>query len=337
MGKKSWICLLLVAVVIVGLWLSAFFHEYNVSYRGKSIQAWIKDLPAPGQNFRGISWSPLRAETNTAAQSKAIDAVQQIGTNGLPYLMAEMRTTKISIRDQAAGIWPTIKEKWESALSHAPAGQMPSPQSSHNDKTAAERRHWDAARGFHALGPLGKSAVPELSQMLTNGNTSADAAYALSGMGPDGLAALLNVLTNGVAPSQGDWPQLCIIWALGQTPEAGRQAVPELMSFLHDKDYTLRFGAAWTLGRLHTQPEVIAPALGESLGDTGFNVRSMSEQALKEYGITSFTRGSLVKYLDDPKLHVRMAATNALRALFPEEAAKLGISISSTNSPPPSQ
>lgn len=337
MGKKSWVCLLLVVVMALALWISALFYGHGVSYQGKTLQAWIHDLPAPGQTWRGISWAPMAGGTNTESQSQAIEAVRHISTNGLPYLMAEMRTTKIGAKDRAADIWASIKEKWQGMFSRASIQQRFSPQSSRNEKTQAQMRHWDAARGLHALGPLGKSAIPELTQMLTNGDSSADAAFALSGMGPEGLAALLNVLTNGVPLSQGDWPQLCIIWALGQTPEAGRQAVPELMIFLHDKDFTLRMGAAWTLGRLRTQPEVIAPALAESLGDTGFNVRSMSEQALKEYGLTSFTRASLVKYLDDPKLHIRMAATNAFRALFPDEAAKVGIAVASTNSPPPSQ
>jgi hypothetical protein len=51
----------------------------------------------------------------------------------------------------------------------------------------------------------------------------------------------------------------------------------------------------------------------------------MTELALAKYGIESLSARALTDYLKGPKLHVRMAATNALRVLHPKEAAEAGI------------
>ncbi|MDB6109180.1 MAG: hypothetical protein JWR69_930, partial [Pedosphaera sp.] len=74
-----------------------------------------------------------------------------------------------------------------------------------------------------------------------------------------------------------------------------------------------------------SDPELVAPALALNLGDTNFNTRHQTQRALAAYGIKDTNTPALLEYLNDSTLHVRMAATNALKTLDPVAGAKAGI------------
>ena len=73
--------------------------------------------------------------------------------------------------------------------------------------------------------------------------------------------------------------------------------------------------------RLPGPPPLNSEARGAACGHT----HGLTEKTLAKYGLTSLTVPALKEYLNDPQSHVRMAATNALRVLFPEEAAQAGL------------
>lgn len=319
MGRK-WLWFLLSALAVLAIFWAWLGHDNSPTYHGRTLSAWIQRLPAASAN-RGISWGPMVQNPETAQELEAEDAVRHIGTNALPYLLTELHA-KDGVREQLLGFWTKVKDFSKQMISRRkPASSLPSPVN--NEMSSGELRHWNAARGFHALGPLGKSAIPELMPLLTNGFGSScpDAAYALSAMGPEGVAAMVPILTNN-SPFMGDWAQMCEIWALGQTPSAGRLCVRELMALAQGTNNSLQWSAIWTLGQLKTNDDLIAPAVAAHLGDSGFNVRWACENALQNYGLKDVTRSSLKKCLDDPQLSVRMAATNAMIALYPDEVAK---------------
>ncbi|MDB6109187.1 MAG: putative domain containing protein [Pedosphaera sp.] len=308
--KTKWFRILL-AIAVVAMVGTIAWQVRRASgpfYEGESLAVWARRLPGGQDNFNGISWSPLLFD-GSHQESKAEQAIRQMGTNALPALMRRMRTG-----DSARGVTFDKVMRWARSRVSGQSVDFTI------EMSPAERRRWEAALALHALGPLAKPAVPELAALLTNRVCSRDAAYALASMGPEGFVPLRQAMTN-----RWDWIQMCAVWALGQTPTDGKFAVSALLGCLQDKSPGVRSAAAWSLGRIHADPELVAPALATKLGDTGPGVRAITEGALKEYGITSVTNSALVRYLDDPKLHVRMAATNALKAIDPEAAVKAGV------------
>ncbi|MDB6109186.1 MAG: domain containing protein [Pedosphaera sp.] len=306
--KPFRILLAVVVMAVVGVILWQVWLLRGASYGGKSLAAWVQRLAGGNNQSKAIGWGPM-SDLKSGREAEAEQAIRAMGTNTLPLLLRTMHAdnTVQSVKLEEFKRWV------RSRVFRQPVGFG-------SEMSAIERRRWEAALVLHALGPMAKPAIPELALLVTNSVFSRDAAYALAGMGPEAMGPLRQAMTNS-----SDWVQLCAIWAVGQTPTNGQFAVSALLERLQDKTPMVRAGAAWSLGQIHADPELVAPALAAKLGDTGLNVRAMTEDALKEYGITNVTTAALVQYLDDPKLHIRMAATNALKAIDPEAAAKAGV------------
>ena len=171
------------------------------------------------------------------------------------------------------------------------------------------------------LGPVGRPALPELVRLLHDPETASDASYALSGIGPEAIPPLLEALTNQIS-----WIAITAVWGLGRSPYASNApaVVARLMEGMHGSDAGVAMGSAWSLGQIRSSPELVAPALAENLTNTAPMVKSMTIEALKNYGLTNLTTPRLIEYLSDPRPHVRMAATNALKALDPDAASGAG-------------
>ena len=319
----------LAVMVVLGLVTREWLRVREPVYRGRTLSSWIKRLPAAGSDGPGIGWAPLISGKESAEQLEAEDALRHIGTNALPYLLTEIHTTRLGPVEQVKRSWTMVKEICQRFFSPKPAPGAIFYTGMAERKSSAEIRHWNAGRGLYALGPLAEPVIPDLERILgtnTFGSSGSDdaAAFALGGMGSNGVAALVRVMTNSV-PTRGDWPQLCAIWALGQSPTNGAMALPQLIDLLHDKDGTIRMGAAWSLGQIRAQPELTVPALAANLTNSDMSTRSMTEEALKGFGMSGFTRSALTNDLNSPKSYIRAGATNGLRVLFPDEAAKHGI------------
>jgi hypothetical protein len=161
----------LVAVVVA---LLVWPGEREPEYQGKKLSEWIKDA--------NQIWDP---------EGKRAEAVRQIGTNALPFL----------VRSIDCGEKPQLN-KLETAI-----GRM-------TTKHRIGRRAWDAwtdfkwrriarsneaAWAFGALGPQGRAAIPELVRLAgsTNEAISIRALNALRGIGEeDAFLALLGFTTD---------------------------------------------------------------------------------------------------------------------------------------------
>ena len=182
--------------------------------------------------------------------------------------------------------------------------------------------HLKAAIAFHFLGQLGEQAIPELTANMLNGtNTRSWAGIALAGIGPNGVDALIQSLTNqnlivrvravdGLGYSQTrdnrhisaildcvDDPQVRwhAIEALGYARQDPDRAIPVLIEALNDKDDDNRFFAADSLRRYEAVAKPAIPALLRMTTSTNrelqFIARGAIEQidpnALAEAGETS--------------------------------------------------
>jgi HEAT repeat protein len=149
------------------------------------------------------------------------------------------------------------------------------------DVTTQDRIRWRAAQGLSALGPLARPALPELQRLLfTNFFHSSvkEAAFVLASIGPEGV----NILTN--APNVDEWAGMCAIWALGQHPATGTNAIDFLVGASSSSSEGTACGAIQVLGLFHARPERVVPALVAALVSPSGAVRSDAARALGEFG-----------------------------------------------------
>jgi HEAT repeat protein len=268
------------------------------AYRGKSLTQWLKRLD-DGQAV-GISSSALPSPT--ARQVEAAQAIRAMGAQALPLLMQDIHA---SPSQQAARF--RAERSVNRVLQRVFGARIWLPEVA----TEEDRTRWRAAQGLAELGPLTKPALPELKRLLfTNYFHSSvkEAAYVLASVGPEGI----QILTN--APQVDEWSAMCAIWALGQHPAAGTNAIPFLIEATSSGSEGTACGAIQVLGLFHTQGELVVPALTAALSSPKSAARSDAARALGAFGPQA---GSAVPQLqaltNDPCL--RDSAFEALRRI----------------------
>jgi HEAT repeat protein len=148
----------------------------------------------------------------------------------------------------------------------------------------ADAEHRKAA--LKACGILGRRAaplVPDVAATLSDPELTAEAAVALSFMGPGAFPPLSDA-------SSSDDPVVRreALRSLGKlkerAPLEGRLVLPLLLDGMSDQDAGVRAVAATYLGIIHEQPEESVPVLIESLRDEDVEVRRAAATALGSFG-----------------------------------------------------
>lgn len=166
-------CLLLAGSVLVlgGLAIFArYYQERGPRYRGQSLTSWVI---ARGYSFRN---------------PEADDAIRQVGTNALPFLLDWIQFTPNRGEEQRFLTWN--KRLRNLRINFGLGGDW----SMRDTKSA---RAIGAEKAFEALGPAAAGAVPELTRILNESPPSdvqRRAARALAAIGPSGLPALRSAL-----------------------------------------------------------------------------------------------------------------------------------------------
>lgn len=268
--KTFWGGLIILAAIVVCILCLRPAGRREPVYRGKTLTQWLKRLD-DGEAF-GISSG--RLPSFTGAQIEAAEAIRAIGTNALPLLMDDIRA-----HPSEKDVWIQLNRKLDRfTMNHFGRRSF-----GLADVTSEDRIRWRAAQGLSALGPLAKPAVPELTRLLfTNYFHSSikEAAYALAGISPDGIA----VLTNSLQPTN-EWSGMCAIWALGQHPAAGTNVIPFLISATTSSSEGTACGAIQVLGLFHVDPEHVIPALTNALSSSNATVRGDAARSLAEFGV----------------------------------------------------
>jgi len=153
-------------------------------------------------------------------------------------------------------------------------------------------RNDEAAIGFMFLGTKAQPAVP----------------------------ALIKIYEQNISPRS----QVAASRALIAIWPAAPTAVPSFLRGVASTNETIRSVAVMAL--MQVDPELVAPALAPSLSGTDMVARLLAARGLQHFG-TNAQRvvPALVRLLGDPSERVRFDATNALKAIAPEAAAKAGV------------
>ena len=278
--------LVLAGLLVLGLALEihAACSQEPVA-QGKRLGLWLKDLPfgQPGEK-----------------RQRAQEAVQEMGTNALPALLAMLSSKDLP-----------FKLKLIELLSKQSLFKL------HFD-TAYDRRLL-AHYGLEVLGATAKPAFPALTELLNHSDMPGQTADTLARIGgADALPPLTQALTH-----KDKRVRYGVVLALGRLGTQADKAVPLLLSVLTDKDPGMRMSAALALGEIEKEPAVVVPALIGALGDADSNVRRGAAAGLRGYSDWAEAGAAvpaLVRLLEDPNPGVRSYAQGTLSILEPQSA-----------------
>jgi hypothetical protein len=245
-------------------------------YAGRTLRSWLNEF---GNGYESI-------DTN------AVAAIQAIGTNGLPVLLAELEHEEPS---------------WRKSLREL-TDELPT------DRLRLEppwNRNLEAAYAFHVLGAAGKPAIPELAGSLSKSRSAIPAAIALAGIGQDALPQLANALNNTNARIR-----MAAAHGLGGWRGDARKVVPLLVKALRDEKEFVRWDAAGALSQLRQEPEVTVPALIRTLDDRVPSVRTSAALALWMFGKDAEAALPALRRLqEDADAGVRQIAESAIEEI----------------------
>jgi hypothetical protein len=286
----------------IGLLLYAS-RTHEPSFQGRKLGEWLADIE--------------NAHDEREAEP-ARNAVRQIGTNAIPYLVGMMRAEDSE-----------LKKTFITLLAKAHIFSVRIADSN--------RQHLLALLGFEALGSQASSAIPDLKALVNNPEAVRFAAWALVSISPNGVEAATSGLqstnalvrreTAGVLGTPG-----VVRFTTNATPARmallqaqAEFAVPPLIRALTDSDELTRARAATALGLLGQKAEIAVPALIRNLAETnGWRVPSSAAKGLRRFG-TNATRAlpALKAIVGHPDSRVRESATRAIEAIESQSGPRL--------------
>jgi hypothetical protein len=213
-------------------------------------------------------------------------ALQHIGTNAAPIYLQMMTAKESSLKVK----WLTLVQKPWLAPFHIPSVV--------EYRNQVYLRNSLGAFGFVALGEKAKPFVPALIAFAGDEDR----------------------IKRRVAVS-----------ALGQLGPTASAAWPVMVKYLNDPDETVRALAAMGLGEIHQEPEKSIRILMDFIEQyrTDRNYRFTSQDAILSLGKfgpqAKPAIPMLIGLLRDPQEYIRDAATNALKEIDPDAAAKAGV------------
>lgn len=230
--------------VAAGVWISSLQkNDFDPRYNGSSLSTWMVVLD-DGCAVRGVPFGDYRPKTTE--QMEAVAAIRAIGTNALPRLLHDLDS-----EDSRGAAFLRKTKIWCSDKLHSSDNASVQP-------TSADRTRWQAAQAIDALGTNARGALPQLVALFnanTNTDKCKDIAYAIAGIGPEGLAVLTNF-----SASRRSMAYCSIIWAIGQHPEQSTNLIPWLFDRYKGRPIGFPY-EIWAVCQIHSDPAFAVPAL----------------------------------------------------------------------------
>jgi hypothetical protein len=276
-----WIFAIALLLLLLLAFLAALVGPKVPIYHGKNLYAWIEESHTAQQNYS----DPDRWKKVEAANA----AIRAIGTNALPFVMADLR----------AGV--TIKVRVVNWL--APRIRFPKLQ-----PIKIDDRWMRAIWGLEILGPIAKPRLPELIALTQKriGFTE----DALMAVGPDALPAFTNLLANSKYPQTGNLigAMANSIYANRINPEQATVTLPYLVQVYRSSDTHGGWYAAQAFGAIHQQPELCVPLLLDGLTNSMPSFRAACARSLGAFGAAAAPHASrLAELFDHTDMQTRLA------------------------------
>jgi len=312
MRKQVKVASTVLVITLAGLTTWRVSEPREAVYQGKTLSSWLE------------AYYPWGQKQQVEEYARADEALRQMGTNALPFLLLMIRASDSPLRRSANTLLRKQRFfEFELAI--------------------AETSHRRAQAAFRALREIAKPAIPQLAQLLNDRDpdVAAYAADALGEIGPDSAGALVDAMhhESGKVRALGAMAAgSCAFEAnhSGHEPVDAKMAaafgsfanrvVPHLVNCLKDNDPDVRGRAAEALGFFGKPSSKVLSGLTELLADKDPWPRRAATRAIAEFGSEAQAAvPALVTRLQDEELEVRQYATNALNAIDHEAAAKAGV------------
>lgn len=332
--RRSGLVLVVVALLAVSLFAFSGLRKEKTGvgrrlapnepvYNGKPLSEWVEigysvshfAPPSPQTNWTTPIWARLgvgpqddsssgvEEDPKIAKQRKEVwDAIRQIGTNALPFLLATLSPDESSLKLQLLDV-SSGKPLTNQAISLA------------------------MHVAFTALGSRAKPALPELSQLIKRDDVAFEAKnaalMAMMGCGPDGVDPLLQALGNK-NPNIRMWAVIRLSANLGSHPSAlpedagifEQRIAPQVAKLAKDPDQHVRFRVASFFSRHSRAAEIAVPALVGLPNDSSDNVTVEAARALAGFGPEAKSAvPKLTDLLQDESKRVRLAVREALEKI----------------------
>jgi HEAT repeat protein len=140
----------------------------------------------------------------------------------------------------------------------------------------------------------------------------------------EGLDSAIEPLKNPSAITE--WRLACEV--AGELGTNAAPAVPLLVANLQYTNRDVQSGALWALGGIHTRPDLCLPAMTPFLSSSSVMERLPALLAVSAFGRAAtqwVSTSQITPFLTDYNEFTRKTATNTLRRLYPEAAAKLSV------------
>jgi len=151
----------------------------------------------------------------------------------------------------------------------------------------AERRNFEAAKAFQTLGVTASNAIPQLIRIYTLNNSTES--------------------------------QSAIIASIGEIGPAAKSAIPLLLkaATATNMNPTVWENSLIALGSIHSEPEVVLPALENIIHDPRKLARLLGVLDIGEFGTNALpATASLLELLKDQDIKVRGATLSALGRIY---------------------
>ena len=272
---RSWQFCILIGLCVLMAGVTGYFFQRQLepTYQGRPLSYWLE----------ANSYKP------GVAREEAQEALRQIGTNAIPFLLKYMRPRagpgNRMIQSVRRSVGLTTEDKIRSRAGHS-------------------------AYAFQALGEQAEGAISELDQMLHSPKDPEPnfPALALAGIGKPALPVFLSALTN-----RNPAVQLPAIQAFDSLGTNRSLAAPCLLQTLRDPDMRVRQATASVLGLSGISPDIAVPALITTLSDTNRYVRSMAGFSLINLGAKAIP--ALQDALTSTNELIRKGASTALQGI----------------------
>jgi hypothetical protein len=240
--------ILLVAIIasIAAIVAIAWPKNEEPVYRGKKLGEWLN-----------VYCRPMHKGDN---KREAEDAVRQIGTNAIPWVLKWIGKHPPAW-SRAVG---DLRASWSPANRVINALQKRPLQIS--------QKRWDAAIAFQILGPSAINAVPALANMLDDDNPGRHwpldrwppPAYALSQIGDAGIKPLLDWVSDPRSLARNEQGVTSTIQCLGQVAGNGTNSdriVSILVEGMRSSNQGVAFSSALALSGMELDPSTVVETL----------------------------------------------------------------------------
>jgi hypothetical protein len=235
--RRILVAVLLIASAVVLLLLMPSNEPYH---QGKALGRWMRECNAPDK-----SASPeeihLRRQTFT-------NVVRALGTNALPYYVVLLeKESRHSFRSSRNVCGPIEVIRWrihQLFTKPVPPGTI---------------------NAFEILGPAAKPALPELTRLLGDPETSDQAALCLVAIGPDSIPILTNALLDANSP---ELTRFIAAEALGGITPPSPAVLPVLHAVARGDDPGLANAACEALIKAETNTALLLPLLAQRLSQS---------------------------------------------------------------------